>query len=332
MLVSITLAGVSFALRPFMADLWHLYAISALQFMAFSGIMMLPAGRLVAIWFKKSRGRALGLTMTGNNFGGLALTPIIGAVLVVYSWQIAYYVMAGMFLAVWLYTLAFVDENVPLETDRTDESATNEKRILTPRRKPRLTGVALSDAFRMRNFYLLAVLMPIGSLAFVVLLPHLINNFTHTGVSLSVASGAVSLLAAFGMISKVAFGALGEKITNRLALMVSFSITIIGIVLMINPGSGPLVWISAAIFGLGMGSFGPLFTMLVQDNFGLRNFGAISGVLNLPSIPTLAVGPIIGGLTYDLTNTYSPVFISVAVVIAVGVLLLTLMRPPRAGR
>ena len=184
----------------------------------------------------------------------------------------------------------------------------------------------------MRNFYVLAVLMSIGSLAITVLLPHLINNFTHTGVSLRVATGALSLLAAFGMISKVAFGALGEKFTGRLALMVSFSITIIGVVLMINPGPGPLVWISAAIFGLGMGAFGPLYTMVVQDNFGLRSFGAISGVLSLPSVVTTVVGPIIGGLTYDLANTYSPVFISVAVIIAVGVLLLTLMRSPEAGR
>ena len=105
MLCSVALMGSSFVLRPFMTELWHLYAISFLQFMAINGTVMLPAGRLVGIWFKKNRGQVLGITMMGNNFGGLVLPPVIGAILVSFSWQIAYYAIAIMFALVWIYTL-----------------------------------------------------------------------------------------------------------------------------------------------------------------------------------------------------------------------------------
>ncbi len=326
MLVSVALTGMSFVLRPLMTELWHLYALSALQFVAFNGTVMLPAGRLVGIWFRKGRGRALGLTMMGNNFGGLALTPLIGLVLVASSWQTAYYVVAGLFLAVMLYTLAFVDENAPAEP-APDGSGRRSAR----RNRPQLAGATMHEALRSRNFYLLAVITPIGSLAFAVLLPHLIANLTHAGISLRTASGALSLLAASGMVGKVVFSTLGEKITGRWALSISFSVTIVGIVMMMDPGSLPLVWISSALFGFGMGAFGPLYTMVVQDNFGLRSYGAISGLLSLTSGLTFAMGPIIGGLAYDLADTYRPVFIGVAAVIGVGLLMLTQVRPPSRG-
>ena len=53
MLGAVALMGLSFVLRPLMTELWHLYAISFLQFVAINGTVMLPAGRLVGIWFKK---------------------------------------------------------------------------------------------------------------------------------------------------------------------------------------------------------------------------------------------------------------------------------------
>ncbi len=330
MLVSVALTGLSFVLRPLMTELWHFYAISALQFVAFNGTVMLPAGRLVGVWFKKNKGQALGLTMMGNNFGGLALTPIIGAVLVVSSWWVAYYVVAGMFLAVLAYTFVFVDENPPPEgpldgeVGKTSDAGQSGEGCS----RPQLTGTTMHEALRSRNFYILAIIIPIGSLAFAVLLPHMIANFTHAGISLRTASGALSVLAVGGMFGKVVFGMLGERISGRKAMMISFSVTIVGITLMLDPGPIVLVWVSAALFGFGMGAFGPLYTLVVQDNFGLRSYGAISGLLSLTSGVTFAAGPILGGLTYDLADTYRPAFIAVAAVIGAGVLLLTQIRPP----
>ena len=44
---------------------------------------------------------------------------------------------------------------------------------------------------------------------------------------------------------------------------------------------------------------------------------------------TFAVGPVLGGLTYDLADTYRPAFIGVAIVIGAGILLLTPIRAPK---
>jgi len=317
MLCSVALMGSSFVLRPFMTELWHLYAISFLQFMAINGTVMLPAGRLVGIWFKKNRGQVLGITMMGNNFGGLVLPPVIGAILVSFSWQIAYYAIAIMFALVWLYTLKFVSEN------KVSDSKSNINTRISTDPAQILPGMTLQEAIKTKSFYLIAIITPIGSLAFSMVLPHVIDNYTNAGVSLLAAASCLVVLSTFGMIGKIFWGAVGEKITGRKALMCSFSVTIIGIVLMYNPVAGPLLWIAAAVFGLGMGAFGPLYTMIIQDLFGLRNYGAISGLLGLTGVISFGAGPIMGGLSYDLAGTYKPIILAASIGIAIGVLLLT---------
>ncbi len=319
MLVSVALMGSSFVLRPFMTELWHLYAISFVQFMAINGTVMLPAGRLVGVWFKKNRGRVLGLTMMGNNFGGLVLPPIVGAILVSFSWQIAYYGIAIMFAFVWLYTLKFVSEkngNGNVEKPREAISNRGSRAQILP-------GMTLQEAMKTKSFYLIAIITPIGSLAFSMVLPHVIDNYTNSGISLLTAAAGLVVLSTFGMLSKVFWGAIGEKITGRNALMCSFSVTIIGVMLMYNPVEGPLMWLAVAIFGLGMGAFGPLYTMIVQDLFGLRNYGAISGLLGLTGVVSFGAGPIMGGLSYDFVGTYKPIIVAASIGIAIGVLLLT---------
>lgn len=317
MLGAVALMGLSFVLRPLMTELWHLYAISFLQFVAINGTVMLPAGRLVGIWFKKNRGKVLGLTMMGNNFGGLVLPPVIGSLLITFSWQFAYYGIAIMFALVWLYTLKFVSEN------KAGASKSNRDTRIRGESTQILPGMTLQEAIKTKYFYLIAIITPIGSLAFSMVLPHVIDNYTNAGISLLTAAAGLVVLSTFGMIGKVVWGAIGEKITGRNALMCSFSVTIVGVMLMYNPIAGPLFWIAVAVFGFGMGAFGPLYTMIIQDFFGLRNYGAIYGLQSLTGVISFGAGPIMGGLSYDLAGTYKPIFLAASIGIALGVLLLT---------
>ena len=183
--------------------------------------------------------------------------------------------------------------------------------------------MTLQEAIKTKYFYLIAIITPIGSLAFSMVLPHFIDNYTNAGISLLTAAAGLVVLSTFGMIGKVVWGAIGEKITGRNALMCSFTVTIVGVMLIYNPIAGPLFWIAVAVFGFGMGAFGPLYTMIIQDFFGLRNYGAIYGLQSLTGVISFGAGPIMGGLSYDLAGTYKPIFLAASIGIALGVLLLT---------
>jgi MFS family permease len=151
-------------------------------------------------------------------------------------------------------------------------------------------------------------------------------HLTNEGFSSTTAALALSVLAAFWMAGKVAFGMLAERITARYAMVTSFSGLTVAILLIQNPWSPTALWMTVPLFGLCMGAFGTLFTLIIQESFGLRSFGSITGVM---SMATAAVGPLLGALAYDLTGDYRLAFIAVAAALASGALAMTQARPPR---
>ena len=329
MVVSLSLTAASFLLRPLMSELWHLYALSLLQFLGLSGAVMLPAGRLVGIWFRRNRGRVLGLTLMGNNFGGLTFPLLAGLVLASTSWKETYLAVGVISLLVALFVLIVVRER-PLERPAPASAGSQTKRSAP--QPPVLTGSSLAEALRTQTFYILLAVYLIGSLPFAALIPQIIAHLTVEGSTVRAASAALSVLAGFGMGGKVVFGLLAERIPVRRAMMISFMGLIGAILLMQNPWHPAVIWVASPLFGLCMGSFGPLSTLIVQDSFGLRNFGSIVGLLNLSTVVSFAVGPLLGGLAFDLTESYRVVFLGVAAVVASGVVLLAIpARRPLAG-
>jgi MFS family permease len=78
-----------------------------------------------------------------------------------------------------------------------------------------------------------------------------------------------------------------------------------------------------------MGGFGVASTMLVQDSFGMRHFGSIMGLMSASTVVAFGIGPVIAGLSYDYTGSYSLSFMVVSGLFLLAVLILLLVRMPR---
>ena len=322
MTASVSLIAVSYFLRPLMTELWHWYALSVIQYIAFSGAAMLPGGRLVGMWFRRTRGRVMGITMMGNNFGGLFLPPIAGFMIAAYSWQEAYLATGAIALLIMLFSLVVVSENVPVDDSDRAQSPTPPQPSGAPRR-PELTGVSLREAMGDKTFYILMVAFLSGSLPFAMLLPQMVPHLTNEGFSVTAAPLALSILAAAGMTGKLLFGLLAERITAHRTMMVSFAGLGVVSLVMGTTGSTWILWPCVPLFGLCMGAFGALSVLVIQDNFGLRSYGSISGVMNVASAASFAVGPLVTGITFDMTDSYRVAFITVGTAMALGVILLS---------
>ena len=312
---SLAVMGVGFILRPLMAELWHWYALSFLQYVAFSGATMLPVGRLVGMWFRRSRGRVMGIATTGNNFGGLTVPLMTGFMLASGNWQAAYLLLGSLAFLIALLSALLIREH-PTEA-ATGSSA-------TPRvQAPSLTGWSVRDAVRSRNFYALAVALTLGSFTYSGVVPQIGDHLITEGMSRTVVPFAISLVAAFGMAGKIIFGYLSERYTARRMMMISLSGEVVFVVLMVIFPTPPIAWVAVPLFGLFMGSFGALVNLVVQDAFGLKNFGAISGLVMMSSVVTFFAGPILAGRSHDITGHYTVGFIAVAVMFAMAVVALT---------
>ncbi|MEE8046764.1 MAG: MFS transporter, partial [Dehalococcoidia bacterium] len=87
---SLLLIASGFLLRPFISELWHWYLFSSLVYAGFPGATIMPAGKMVGLWFPKTRGRVMGAVVAGNNFGGVTMPPLAAAIIATLSWQMAY--------------------------------------------------------------------------------------------------------------------------------------------------------------------------------------------------------------------------------------------------
>ena len=317
--VSLLVMGTSFLLRPLMAQLWHWYALSFLQFVFSPGVSPLPIGRLVAIWFPGSRGRVMGMTVMGNNFGGATLPIITWLAIVNASWEAAYVVYAGIAGSIALMGLSLVHERGQSgDTGALDGMGPSD---------PALTGWTVSEALRTPAFYAITVATTLAMFTYSGVLPWVGSHLANEGMPAELAARAMTLLALAGMTGKVVFGSLADVITARRAMMLSLAGQVAFILLMVAYPTPPLIWLFVPLYGLSMGAFGVLVTLIAQEAFGVKFFGSISGLISMPSVTSLVAGPVIAGVSFDLWQDYGPGFLTVAAMFAIAIGALALVRP-----
>ena len=144
--------------------------------------------------------------------------------------------------------------------------------------------------------------MALATFTYGAVLPHVGAHLEIEGLSDAVVLTAVALLAAFGMAGKLLFGYVAERITARRTLMLTLTGQCLAVLLMVAEPSRPFVWVSVPMYGLFMGSFGVLSTLIVQESYGLRYFGSISGMAGMASVVSMVLGPVLAGASADVTG------------------------------
>ena len=82
----------------------------------------------------------------------------------------------------------------------------------------------------------------------------------------------------------------------------------------------------AIVYGLASGGLLSSITALLGDTFGLNRIDSILGVLGFGWAVGAATGPVIGGLIFDVSNSYSLAFLLGAVAMAIIALFIPLIR------
>lgn len=326
---SLCVGGVSFAFRPYMTELSHWYILSFLQFIAFAGATMLPTGKLVAVWFTRTRGRVMGIAAMGNNVGGLVVPPVIAATLLYATWREGFTVLAIASFALAAAALFIVHERPPA---RPESGAGDGHKTSAPTLQVD-EGLSVSEAIRLPAFYAVLAAVTLGSFTYSAMLPHIYSHLVTGGMSIESASFSLGTLAIGGIVGKLLFGFLAERFgAHRAAIVNLCGQATFATSLALATGHVALT-VLTPVFGLCMGGFGVLISLLVQDTFGLRYFGSIMGLVNTSNVISFGFGPVIAGLSYDWTGAYTAGFITTAGLFALGALVLLVVRiPTRSAR
>jgi len=268
----------------------------------------LATSKLVANWFSKKRGMALGIAATGISFSGVVMPFVSAALIENYGWRsgfLLYALFTG--LVVLPLVLRFVissPESVGLRPDG---------ELVSPEELAAVTTDAVEESLnkpvlKERNFWVLACTVGLLYCCQSATLTHMVPRVTDAGFSLQLASLVMSLCAGFGVMGKLIFGYLGDFWSARRTLWLTISAQIIGQLAMFMDGNLVVFAIGAAFFGFGMGGVVPLLSTLVGSLFGRDRFGKAMGLMRPAMFPLQIIGVPLAGWVYDTTGSYSPAF------------------------
>ncbi|MCX8277356.1 MAG: MFS transporter [Dehalococcoidia bacterium] len=325
---SLLLIASGFLLRPLISELWHWYLFSSLVYAGFPGATIMPAGKMVGLWFPKTRGRVMGAVVAGNNFGGVTMPPLAAGIIAAVSWEMAY-VTFGLLMAVLgiVALLVIVEDESKVESEMNRTGRSDQAHVA---RAAARAGLTVKQALANRNFWLIMLGLVAATFTYQGVLTQLRQHFEESGFAPAVATTAVSIVAGMGIASKLAFGRASEKITARIATIISVSFQALGVFIIATTDTTFVLWVGIFIFGTGFGGLGALIVLVVQEAFGMKEFGGIMGLMQVGMIASGTGAPLIAGAIHDSTDSFDNSFLIVVAVFILGIVALALARPVKA--
>ena len=307
------ITSVGFASLSLLTDLQGFYLLYALIGLGVSAMGQVPLTTVVSTWFERKRGLAIGIMASGIGIGGMVMAPLIGGLIIPYfGWRVAFLLMALIVFCTIIPVTLLVIRARP-EDKRVGQE---ERESLESRKAPGdplvdTWGIPLKKALLTSAFWMITVSFILSQVAAMGIVQSQVPYLTDKGFPVTTAAavlGGMGLLSAF---SKVFFGWLCDRINPKFAYAIGICLQVLGIfILMVitEASSSTILWIYVLVFGIGVGSWLPVMSMLVSTNFGLISYGTIFGMAAFAQNLGVAGGPLLAGYIYDHTHAYTAAF------------------------
>ena len=304
MLAGLLLASGGTCLLSQASALWQLGVIYC-TLVAFGTALYgpLPSMALVANWFVRRRGIALGVTAAGATFGG-ALAPVVAALCIDhFGWRNALLAFGLGSLALAAPVFAFGVVSRPAEVGQRPDG---EPASVGSVSHAGTTGQAYtsSELLRDRNFLALALGTALLFTSPIVAMLHLVPFAEGLGFSRQDAAFVFTPVAACSLLAKLAFGAVADRVDPRHALRLAVVVLIAGWLVLLADPDYPQLLVAGALLGLGIGAVIPLHGVLIGLCFRAEAFGQVMGLGGLLTLPIVAGANPLAGWLYDRTGSY----------------------------
>ena len=344
MLFGVFVTGCGFIVMGMMNSLWQFYLSVMLLALGMSFGTYIVFVATVGNWFIRMRARALATLMTFSAVGALAL-PALVWIIDAYGWRAT---LIGVGIGFWVLGAPLTllmrrrPEDYGLRPDGDtyiSDAGSSTANASDPARGLREPAVSVKDALRLRAFWQMALATSLGQLASSSNLFHLPALLDYE-IDIWLASTAAGAVAIGDILGRVSIGIVGDRASKKMLLAVSFAIQMLGVgaLALINANFLGFNWgllplpVFVLGFGLGFGASIPLRLAILADYFGRRSYGSIVGIVSSVSSIFGIAGPLLVGLTFDLTDSYRPGYAVMSIVLIFAIpLTLTLESPARVA-
>jgi MFS family permease len=292
--------GATFFMAGSLHSLWQFYLfVGVLVGIGVSLNGMVPGSALLSRWFRKRLSTALGIAFSALGVGTIVFVPLAQYLVDDFGWRSAYRVLGA--------SLLVLTPIVVLAIPWRRFAAGDPELRHDPKSGAQGQGWTLRSALRSPLYWGLAQLFFCTSIAMFSITVQLVAFFIDAGFSPLAAATAYGFVGMMSAASVMGSGLLSDRFGYRQTVTASFAGTAAGIVILILLEVSPsiaLLLLFVPVFGLCMGTRGPIVASVCARYFAGSNVATIYGTIYSSNALGAALGAFLGGLLHDLTGGY----------------------------
>lgn len=341
MVAGACLAGCSLIGLTWVQTLWQFYILRSVVFVIGQvGFSHLVVNVAVSNWFVRYRGLALGIAAMGISAGGVVMVPITSILVTTVGWRMTWMSLGIIVLLLIVPTSALIMRRRPEDLGLLPDGASGATPADTELSSQRLGRRPVHqeehwtryEAIRTPALWLVAVACAINWGTGLGVVVHLIALADEYGFSSTAAAAALAMFGVGAAIIKTPLGIIMDRFGPRHIGVFSFLLGAVGLVLLIPAAASGIVillFLTTLLIGIGMGVSVPLQEMFMASYYGRLHLGSVRAAAAPLTVILGAFGPLIAGIVYDSTGSYSAVFPVAGALMLIGAIFIALSRAPK---
>ena len=291
------LLALGLALASQTATVWQFAVVHGLLIGVGTSASFGPVIADISLWFEERRGIAVAIAACGSYLAGTVWPLVIQPLAQSVGWRHAYLGIAVFCLGAMLPLLLALRRHLPqehrLRSGRPDKSSNAASR-------------------RAGNGLQLLVMLAGVSCCIAMAMPqvHIVAYCADLGYGPARGAQMLSLMFATGIVSRVGFGWIADRIGPAPALLVSSSLQAASLLAYFGANGLTSLYLVTAMFGLVQGGIVPTYALIVRQCYPPSEAGRRVGLALSSTLAGMAIGGWMSGAIFDATLSYRAAFLN----------------------
>jgi MFS family permease len=291
--LSIAFLGVGYVVAGLSTTLWQFIAVYFLIGLGTSATFA-PLMTEASYWFERYRGLAVAIVASGNYVGGTIWPPLVNWGVQQAGWRTTH-IALGLVCAVSMTLLLLL-----LRVRMGGAKARSHDNAPPPRVDLRLSTNTLT------------VLLCIASISCCVAMAmpqvHIVAYCGDLGYGVARGAEMLSLMMAFGVVSRIGSGFLADRIGGIRTLLIGSVAQGFALLFYLFFDGLSSLYVISAMFGLFQGGIVPSYAIIVRESMPASEAATRVGLVILASVFGMSFGGWVSGVIFDSTGSYAAAF------------------------
>jgi len=276
---------------------------------------------LLAHWFEKKRGVAVGFAVSGMGLGTFLLVPLTQYFISLWGWRTSFVALSSLFFIVLFPSMLIFLRHRPADLGLFPDGSV----VGQPPKKRTVqvvdpvwaaTDWTVKRIFKTGRYWAVLVFAFLSITPVYLMVTHSVRFLIDKGIERMAAAFFLAIVGVVSLIARIFWGWLSDRIGREptfTAGAIVLTMASCSLILLDSTGTRNLAYVFSLLLGIGWGCTAPMFISVAADLFQGKRFGLIYGILEGVIGAGCAFGAWFGGFIYDRTHSYQLAFLLCAV-------------------